>query len=101
MSHLIFRNLLFLILPLISLYCKNTTMLNEQSPNEPGFIEISYQLAQVTDPVPTYQTVIWLETRIANLLSRFLSVYGLLTVDMHINVIKFAHPGIQKQIGRT
>ena len=53
--------LLFFFLPFIGLFCTTTTEFDEQSPNEPGYIEISYKLMQITDPVPTYQTVIWLE----------------------------------------
>jgi len=53
--------LLLFIFPLVGFFCTTTTDPEEHSPNEPGYIEISYQLIQVTDPVPSYQTVIWLE----------------------------------------
>jgi hypothetical protein len=61
MYQLCFRKLLFFIFPFVSLFCTTSTEVDKHFPNEPGYVEISYQLTQVTDPVPTYQTVIWLE----------------------------------------
>lgn len=54
--------LLLFIFPFIGLFCTTTTDPEEHSHTEPGYIEISYQITEVTDPVPSYQTVIWLES---------------------------------------
>jgi hypothetical protein len=56
-----FRYLFIIVFPLAILYYSKSTAPDNQPPVNPGMVEITYQLAQVTGPVPTYQTVIWLE----------------------------------------